>query len=829
LLHIFTSVGICPNVLKRNGNLLLVIEIVEANVRIVSSNNYIPGNEFDLADFFDISYIPHFFPYQFLVRQSHSDTEPFCIQIGNHNMSYSFNWNYNGPRPDFKYFLLQSDTKKTHKEKLIFYQKIADPYCISKELQIHADLKLHLLSTAMMHFLKESFQFQQNIHIDLQNESLSNFVNPFNAPIVSLGSLMYNIYSVNFMEKYNIYSVKNEYGTNLKQVSRLEHQFVMFQHYRNPGTSLISAFSSENGQKYFRESVPDLYCEQTKQCWYLMGCVIHGHMDGCLLNPNANAETKNPFGKPYGELNSEFQTKLDNLILNNPTEVKEIILEWECLFRQKMRTNSNLMNFIDHHYVSHPLTRLKPRSTVRSGLLDCYAMKWGNKHFPNENFYALDVNGLYSFCGIKFPYMTGKFKVIIGEDLKNITISNNCFFYCGDKIMGSVLLQILPPKDLKYPFLMYRVNDQNFNTLCAKCAELQTKTKCKHSDSQRALISTYMISEVEFALSLKYSILAVFEIHAYFTNDYILEPFVKQLSLLKLLHSDCIKPHLSTSDKQDYCEKVNLHFNLSEAKSIKPKSFKPNIGRRNFYKLACNTFFGKWSQRTDKGKIAFVSTQQELEKYLVTDKVDDVFCLSENVCMVQTSCRVPTAPNLKYNVYIGAQIAAYGRQVIYSHLQSLLTIPNCTIYQINCDSIYFSLPKNVISPFQTDQLPGTFKDVYNGKILSFMSFGPRQYCIHFENDNTLKTETRISGLSINQEISNFDFNAVFDELITKYENECFHQFVFPQTRKRILKNLVVKKYSEKFSLTNSFSNRRRLCLNSSRIETLPYGYTDTDA
>ncbi|MBM3938616.1 MAG: hypothetical protein FJ333_08200 [Sphingomonadales bacterium] len=786
--------------------MLLVIEIVEANVRIVCSNNYVPGNEFELADFFEIDHTPHFFPYNFL----HEGTDMYLSK-----------WNYIGEVPYFHYFVLPNDTKKVLSTKQEFFNHItydadADAYCLRKELMIHASLKLHLLASAMLQFIHECFLFQSRL-----NNGSDYFVNPFNPPIISLGSLMYNIYTANYLQNYDICAVKNEYGTNLKQVSRIEHQFVSFFHYVNPSPSLMSAFSSEHGQKYFRESIPDLYCTNTKQCWYLMGCVIHGHMDSCLLNPNATPQTKNPFGRNYQELNDEFNIKMDNLILNNPEEVSEIILEWECSFKEKMKS-PELKHFIDHIYIAHPLTRLRPRDVARGGFMDCYAMKWNSQRFPTESFYALDINSLYSECAT-FEYMTGKYKILMGHDLGNIVIYNNQFFYNGQRIMGSIFLQILPPKDLKHPFLMYRVNDRSYNTLCSKCAELHS-TKCNHTDSQRALIASYMISEVEFALTLNYSILAIFEIHAYFSSDYILQKFVNELNVMKLLSSNCFQPHSTLSDKQQYCQKMNSVFNLTGNKALHPNSFKYNAGRRNFYKLASNTFFGKWSQRSDKGNICFVSSQQELENCLLNDKVEDVFCLSDFVCMVETSGKIPPKPDLKHNVYIGAQITAFGRQIIYTHLQKLLTIPHCTVYQVNCDSLYFSLPKDVTVPFTIDQYTGTFKHVYEGQILSYISFGPRQYCVHSEMNGNLKTDTRISGLSLNHETNNFDFQLCFKELLNKFETTLFEQYVFPKQRKKISKNLKVKYYSEKFSLNNTLSKRRNACIDTIRIDTLPYGW-----
>ena len=87
------------------------------------------------------------------------------------------------------------------------------------------------------------------------------------------------------------------------------------------------------------------------------------------------------------------------------------------------------------------------------------------------------------------------------------------------------------------------------------------------------------------------------------------------------------------------------------------------------------------------------------------------------------------------------------------------------------------------------------------------------------------TETHICGLSIEQNLSNFDFQNLFSSFIENYENKLFNKFIFPQTRKKVnLKALTVKYYSDKFTLSNSMSTRRYICLESDRLKTFPYGY-----
>lgn len=802
ILEILTSVGLCPKIFKQTGNILLLIEINDINVRIVNSNNYIPGTEFDLAEYFEIPYIPHFFPNEFLTFE---------------------NLEFYGNIPHFNYFLSPSDNDALKAKKHEFYSKqAANAWCLKKEIVTNACLKLQLLAIAMLSFLRECFEFQNQLQSNSDElEIKKHFVNPFNAPIVSMGGLMYNIYGTLYLNSYDVYCVQNEYGCNQKTVSRTEHQYVTFMHFKNPQANLKSAFSSEHGQKFFKEAVPDLYCEDTKRAWFMMGCVIHGHMSDCLLNPNAKETTLNPFGKSFAEINSEMETKLQNLLVNNPNEISEIIIHWECQFKKEMQTSPELQNFLKHHYVLHPLQRLVPRHAHRGAFLDCYAMKWSSNMFPNETFYALDINGLYSYCAIKHDFMIGKYEIIMGTKLSNLSIVNNIFCYNNQRVKGAIFLRILPPRNLKYPFLMYRLQDgSNVNTLCTKCAELRSRTLCKHSEEERALIGTYMITEVEFALNLGYEILTIFEVHAYFSFDYILQKFVNKLNLLKLKHTN-VFDQLSSS----YCQELSQYCGVN----ITPSYFKPNKGKRNLYKFAANSFFGKFAQRTDRGKVLFVSSQQELENFALSDNLKDIFCLTDQVCMIELGNSKPKMPNLKYQVYIGAEITALGRITVYKHLIELQKCVDCTIYHVNCDSLFFSLPKSVVMPLKLNDAVGQFKDIFKGDIVSYISFGPKQYCVSLFCDSSLISETRISGLSLKLVTENFDFQNLFEKLLSNYEQKVFDSFIFPQVKKRVqLKKFAVNYYSQKFSLTNALHCKRLLCLNSLRLETLPYGYVPDD-
>ena len=86
--------------------------------------------------------------------------------------------------------------------------------------------------------------------------------------------------------------------------------------------------------------------------------------------------------------------------------------------------------------------------------------------------------------------------------------------------------------------------------------------------------------------------------------------------------------------------------------------------------------------------------------------------------------------NRSQNVYIGSQITAYAREVMYRHLMEVLKVPNANVYQIECDSLFFSLPQNQMCPLICSPCLGDYKHLYQN-ISSFYSLGTKQYCVNY--------------------------------------------------------------------------------------------------
>ena len=140
-----------------------------------------------------------------------------------------------------------------------------------------------------------------------------------------------------------------------------------------------------------------------------------------------------------------------------------------------------------------------------------------------------------------------------------------------------------------------------------------------------------MISEVEFALTLDYKILYIHEAHVYTESDFVLKDFVKKLNIFKLQATNCFEDCKSHKEKENLCELINSRMDLKNEFEITTNNVLPNSQKRNFYKLMCNSLFGKFIQRTDKPQLRYVQSQDELnELYYSGTRIDDFFCVSDH-------------------------------------------------------------------------------------------------------------------------------------------------------------------------------------------------------
>lgn len=804
--------GISPYKIMKSNH-IFSLEIRQANIKIVDSNNFVQGNEYEIADLHEIPYTRLFFP----TNLNFIDLE---------NLSYL---------PNNEVFFNFNDSKSIRQQKIDFYEKEKNNIWNFKEkLASFSYQKAILLCQSICCCIQNCFDLQKRFmpYIDDSNLNKDKMLHPFQDKIVSLSGFFLNLFKAFFLNTENSYAVMNEYGYPQKKSSKLEFVVASFLQFENPNSNYRHNFSNPKGQKFFKQCIPDIYDPIKKEAIFINGCYVHGHIE-CYDNPNASENSTNFTNKSYKDLNLEFNAKLNALLKNNADEVKSIKVIWECEFNQ-IKSGDAFQRFEKNIFQDlHPLVRLSPRTCVRGGFLNAYALKW--KINLNETFYCLDINGLYSYCAAKYSYVNGPYDVIIGKNISKVSIKNCQFFYDNKKIFGAVLLSIVAPSNLLYPFLPIKLsNGKTVLTLCLKCSETQNKKTCSHTKKQRTFTSCYMINEIEYALTLGYEIVAIYECHAYFDQNQSLKAFVELLNTLKIQHSNIFE-NMSLNDEdlinnqQSYCDFLNTTMGLSLVK-LEPSNIKPNKKMKEFYKLAANALFGKLQQRSDHLKSLFASSQSELENLYFENEetIQNIICYNDIVCEVLLKpdvCKLP--PNRKTNLYIGAQITSYARQTIYEHLNTLLKI-NAKIFYVDTDCLYFVLPKNIQQPLPIDHCLGHFKNVVDGEIQSFYSLGTKNYHLTYKTQhNEIKTMTKLKGLSLQSvNVENeIDLN-LYETYIENFVNATITKKSINQLRKKSTYSSYPISQLELHTFSNQI-NLERIIVKDEIYSSVPYGFNQT--
>ena len=669
------------------------------------------------------------------------------------------------------------------------------------------------------------------------NTQIGNeLIHPLADNVSSTYAFIYKVFKLFYLNFYDICSIKNEFGSSFgKEVSAQEYEYSSFLEFQYPNNNFRSAFNHELGQKNFKECIPDIYSPVTCEAVFYNGCFHHAHIDNCLINPNASADTFHPLlKKTYAKINEEFNQKIGLLFLNHPNEIKSVRIMWECTYLQEKSLNPDLKYFLSNNFKPRPLYRLRPRTATRSSFTECFALKWLKSQNKDETFYCVDINAMYSYIAMTSKFAIGNYQILVGRDLLKIIFKDNLFYYENNPnpMVGVMLVNVLAPKTLMFPFLPLRLEDEStVFTLCSKCAETKSKNNCRHSDSERSFTSVYFISELSFATTLGYQINEIFECHYFEKSEFVLKDFVKKLSFFRLKNTDLWVKCKNLQEKESYCNYLNESLNFEEPFKLSVENVSPNESKKLFYKTIMNSMFGKLQQRSDKPRTVYVNSQEEIEKYYFSDSViSNIFCINENLCELEL--RVPSEkipPNRECNSYIGGELVSYGRILIYKTIQKIQLIGK--VFYSDCDSCFFSLPTNVQMPLEISDVFGAYKNVYEGEIISFFCLAPKNYAISYRTkDKIVKHVSKIKGISLSSYYVDEEINnSTFDFFMSKFLRDEIAKIDLAQIK--CGKDKKSQKMSRKIELTklsNQITTRRIIIKNCMNVSTIPYGFCIED-
>jgi hypothetical protein len=92
-----------------------------------------------------------------------------------------------------------------------------------------------------------------------------------------------NCYKILYLNYEDIYIVKNEYGTNTKNVSKIEYEWASFMEYKYPQFQFLSAFNNPLVNNILKKQFQIYILPITKEAHFFHGCKWHGHLNSCLL------------------------------------------------------------------------------------------------------------------------------------------------------------------------------------------------------------------------------------------------------------------------------------------------------------------------------------------------------------------------------------------------------------------------------------------------------------------------------------------------------------------------------------------------------------------
>ena len=327
-----------------------------------------------------------------------------------------------------------------------------------------------------------------------------------------------------------------------------------------------------------------------------------------------------------------------------------------------------------------------------------------HKVFENgEKGYYVDFTSLYPDV-LKYKRYPIGHPVRIIDNFKPIShekCDGNCSYtncrgiHLSLPYFGVMKATFLPPTKLLHLVLPMKCNNKLKFPLCYTCAEKDNKNQCTCTEKERSFTHTYCTPVIETAINMGYQIVEIHEVlHWEETEMYdvknkkggLFTNYINTFLKLKQQASGFPSDVITMKQENDYIDKYLLH----EGISLEKENIKKNPGLRNLSKLALNSFYGKFGQRTNMKKTKFV---QDIGEFIdiLTDKakhVTDFHILNNNVLMIEyENSQDFEMYSMNTNVVIAAFCTSYARLKLWGIMNKL----GKRVLYHDTDSIIFSV------------------------------------------------------------------------------------------------------------------------------------------
>jgi hypothetical protein len=495
---------------------------------------------------------------------------------------------------------------------------------------------------------------------------------------------------------------------------------------------------------------------------------------------------------------------------------------WECQFDEMIKQNEEIRNFVDSLKYDMPLA---PRDALYGGRTN--AIKLYHQAGLGEIIKYLDIKSLYPWVNkwCKFPLYH---PTVITQNFRPV-----------EEYEGLIKCTVLPPRKLFLPPLPYRTKGKLTFPLCRTCVESTEKVvgECPHDNvADRALTGTWCSNEIHLAVRLGYTIVSISEVwHWDHWAQYDKEGDEKGLFggyidlFFKLKEQSSGFPDWcrTEEEKKRYIADVFEH----EGVLLGIDLMLPNPGYRAIAKLCLNSFWGKFSQRSNMRKTEYITDPAEYFKILTADdtSVSNVqFINDEMVRMDYTILDEFVEPLAQTNVTIACFTTAHARVKLYEYLEQLQT----KILYFDTDSLTFVSKKgeeeyepktgNFLGQLGSELECGAVgckvKEPHpEHHIVEFVSGGPKNYAYRTDNGFVCM---KVKGISLNYRASGqVNFEILKNMILNKGPQEVLvtdpNKICRDPTNMQIYSRPQSKKYRVVYT-------KRQVCEDG--INTLPFGY-----
>ena len=503
---------------------------------------------------------------------------------------------------------------------------------------------------------------------------------------------------------------------------------------------------------YYEDKLGVKYAFEFNGCWY----------HGCERCFPRDRETLRVQSKTLSVRykNTIFKSdKLKELGFN----VKSI---WGCEFIKvrQMQTESHKLD------LPTPLT-----------IRDCFYGGRTNAICLRKDFHTGEKGGYVDFCSL-YPYVLKYECYPIGHPVRMVknfpdivqrkcSKTGPCTLLGMEKCqsthstlpyMGIVKVKILPPKNVFFPVLPVKINGKLMFPLCVKCAREEGMGKiCTCSDIERSISGTWCTPELNVALGVGYKILEIQEVLIWEKNEKIncetgrgglFTEYINMFLKIKTQASGYPSAVRDEKGKKDYIEE----YEKAERVTLDDASIEKNPGLRSIGKLALNSFYGKFGQRTNMKKTIYVTDPGELYSNLsdVRKVVKDFHVIDENMVVLEYCLNNNfIEPDSKTNVVIAAFCTSYARIKLWRLMNKL---GERVLYHDTDSVIYRYYPwewKPEVGKYLgdlTDEL--LCKEIgcegceRGHWIVEYVSCGPKNYAYRL---NTGEVVCKVRGFSLN--------------------------------------------------------------------------------